>query len=642
MTIQNTEQLIMMENNGMKVSLDKRSLIVRVDTGDTMWETVPEAASMALGFEDTGRVQIPLSQAENKSFSPIVSGYFQGVRIQLNHSSEDGIARGIQTVVTVLMNTHHGELVFEVLEVSEGKDVCEVVWPGTFHYASARESDYTVVPAMQGYLIPGNWPQPIRRYHQGMMFSRDAYMPWWGQVKDGNGYLSIIETPADARLSIEHIPLVHTHAEVVWLHSLERFSAARRLRIRFAKDMSYVVMAKMYRQYVRSLGKLHTLTEKQVQNPQLSALIGSAIVHTSVHTRIAPNSYYFDKENPELNDYAVSFEERARQLTALKEKYAGKLYVHVDGWGLNGYDNLHPDVLPPTPKGGGWEGFRKLQEVCRAEQILLALHDNYRDFYHDAASYDPNLTIKDRKGKQEFSDYWAGGAHSWLCTSLSKGYVERNHDLLQENGIHPDGVYIDVFAVVPGDECYDPGHRMTRTDCLAYRASCFEEIRSRGMLVSSEEPADWALPSLDLVHHAPYALDPDPGGGKSIGVSTPLFSLVYHDAIIVPWSLNRGDWGIPETDLGSLHGLLNAGVPYLSIQPSDKEIPIVRTLARLHQLVGVLEMMSHEFIEGSNWRKQRSTYADGTIVEIDLDNDCYTIIPANEEPFSSVELQSAD
>ncbi|WP_339314916.1 DUF5696 domain-containing protein [Paenibacillus sp. FSL R10-2734] len=642
MTIQQTERLFMMENNGMKVSLDKRSLILRVDTGDVTWETVPEAASMALGFEDTGRVQIPLSQAENKSFSPIVSGYFQGIRIQLNHSSEDGIASGIQTVITVLMNTHHCELVFEVLEVSEGKDVCEVVWPGSFHYASTRESDYTVVPAMQGYLIPGNWLQPIRRYHQGMMFSRDAYMPWWGQVKDGNGYLSIIDTPADARLSIEHIPLVHTLAQVVWIHSLERFNATRRLRIRFAKEMNYVVMAKMYRQYVRSLGKLRTLTEKQVQKPQLSALIGSAVVHTSVHTRIAPESYYFDKENPELNDYAVSFEERALQLIALKEKYAGKLYVHVDGWGLNGYDNLHPDVLPPTPKGGGWEGFRKLQEVCRAEQILLALHDNYRDFYHDAASYDPNLTIKDRKGTQEFSDYWAGGAHSWLCTSLSKGYVERNHDLMHENGIHPDGVYIDVFAVVPGDECYDSGHRMTRTECFAYRTSCFEEIRSRGMLVSSEEPTDWALPALDLVHHAPYALDPDPGGGNSIGVSTPLFSLVYHDAIIVPWSLNRGDWGIPKTDLGSLHGLLNAGVPYLSIQPSDKEIPIVRTLARLHQLVGALEMTSHEFIEGGNWRKQRSTYSDGTIVEIDLDKDSFTIVAANEEAFSSEGLHLAD
>jgi hypothetical protein len=392
-------------------------------------------------------------------------------------------------------------------------------------------------------------------------------------------------------------------------------------------------MAKSYRKYVHGLGKLRTLSQKQVLNPKLEGLRGTAVVHTGVHTRIAPESHYYDHENPEKNDYAVPFEERAAELAALSRQYGDKLYVHVDGWGLNGYDNLHPDVLPPSPKGGGWEGLRKLLKTCREERILLALHDNYRDFYHDAASYHPDLTIKDREGNQEFSDYWAGGAHSWLCTSLSKGYAERNFDTLKANGIEPDGTYIDVFAVIPGDECYDPRHRMNRTECLAYRASCFEEIRSRGMIISSEEPADWAVPHLDIVHHAPYALDPDPGRGLAIGVPVPLFSLVYHDAIVVPWSLERGAWGIPESDLGLLHGLLNAGVPYLSIQPSENEIRIARTLARLHELVGFLEMTDHEFI-GDDWRRQRSAFADGTTVEIDLDQDGYTITTSQGEVLS--------
>ena len=44
-----------------------------------------------------------------------------------------------------------------------------------------------------------------------------------------------------------------------------------------------------------------------------------------------------------------------------------------------------------------------------------------------------------------------------------------------------------------------------------------------------------------------------------MGLRCPLFSLVYHhDAVVVPWSLGKGEWGVPPADEGSLHGLLNA------------------------------------------------------------------------------------
>ncbi|MDQ6420539.1 hypothetical protein RB620_14005 [Paenibacillus sp. LHD-117] len=233
--------------------------------------------------------------------------------------------------------------------------------------------------------------------------------------------------------------------------------------------------------------------------------------------------------------------------------------------------------------------------------------------------------MKDEEGNPEYCDIWAGGPHGWLCTCFSKGYVERNYDTLMLHGAVPDGAYLDVFAVVPGDECYDPLHRMTRSESLAYRAACFEEIRSRGMIVSSEEPADWAVPYLDLVHHAPHALIPGPGSGPAIGVPIPLFSLVYHDAVVVPWSLERGAWGIPESDLGYLYGLLNAGIPYLSIQPNDVEIGIVRALAELHGRVGFFEMTGHMFI-GSGHRRQRTEYSDGTTVEVDFNTDEYRIV----------------
>lgn len=628
-------QTLVLEGSGLRVALNRSDLTVRVESEDAVWETVGGAAGFRPASGKAAAGAIPLSAASDKSFSPIVSGTFSGVLIEAGPFVYEDCVYEETLALSILLNTHNGELVFEVREPShEVEGIDEIVWPGAFRF-SGGASDYTAVPAMQGYLIPGDWSEPVLRYHQGIVFGRDAYMPWWGQRKEGHGYVAIIDTPNDSRISVEHLPGVHTLAEAVWLHSLGRFEGVRRLRFRFAQGMDYVAMAKAYRNYVRSLGKLRTLAHKQAVNPKLDRLKGTAIVHTGIHTCIAPTSHYYDHGDSGKNDFAIPFEERASELAELNRLYGGKLYVHVDGWGLRGYDNLHPDVLPPSPKGGGWEGMRMLQNTCREQNILFAIHDNYRDFYHDAASYSPELTLLDRGGHREFSDYWAGGAHGLLCASLSKGYVERNYDRLKDNGIEPDGTYIDVFAVVPGDECYDPRHPMTRTECLAYRASCFEEVRSRGMIVSSEEPADWAVPHLDLVHHAPHALTPGPGGGRAIGVTAPLFSLVYHDAIVVPWSLGRGAWGIPEQDLGWLHGLLNAGTPYLSIRPEELELGIVRTMARLHELVGFMELIRHDYVDG-DWRRQRTVFADGTVVEVDFDEDLFRIELPNGECITEI------
>lgn len=111
-----------------------------------------------------------------------------------------------------------------------------------------------------------------------------------------------------------------------------------------------------------------------------------------------------------------------------------------------------------------------------------------------------------------------------------------------------------------------------------------------------------------------------------MGIPIPLFNLVYHDALLLPWSLGKGEWGIPQDDLGYLHGLANGGMPYLSLSPDDQHKKQVRTMCALHRRVALAEMRSHEFLDGS-YRKQRTTFSDGTVVTIDLDADTFDIAP---------------
>jgi hypothetical protein len=49
-------------------------------------------------------------------------------------------------------------------------------------------------------------------------------------------------------------------------------------------------------------------------------------------------------------------------------------------------------------------------------------------------------------------------------------------------------------------------------------------------------------------------------------------------------------------------------------------------MAALHKRVGLMEMTKHEFLD-SNYRKERTTFADGTTVTVDWDNMSFKIEP---------------
>ena len=159
-------------------------------------------------------------------------------------------------------------------------------------------------------------------------------------------------------------------------------------------------------------------------------------------------------------------------------------------------------------------------------------------------------------------------------------YVRRNHDLFADQGIKVRGAYLDVFSVVPMEESAQAAHPVTRAECAGFRRECFDLLQARGYVVSSEEPTDYLVGSLDLVHHGPYSTSPNIGGGDATGIPVPLFNLVYHDCLLVPWDMgDDGGWGIPNGDAGRLHCLLNAGLPYVGPGADAQQIARVNEAA---------------------------------------------------------------
>ena len=605
-----------------RVQLDPTTLETVVQTQSRKWSLSPSSAS-DLAVEAAGKTySLRLADAGKREVSPYQTGFKTGVKIALSGFRQQETAIDVSLSLFVCLEGRQEDLVCELIAAEDNVRVLECLWPGAL---TADSFDTTVVPFMQGMLLPKDWPQKVWLYDP-MCYGRGLYMPWWGHQQAGSALLVLIETPEDAGCRFDHPAGGPTKAQLRWVHSLGRLQYPRRVRYCFFETGNYVDMAKRYRRHVQQTGHFVSLREKIARNPLVQKLIGSPVVHTSILSHIQPESHYYNKDDPTKNHQVTSFDERARQLRELAVKGIERAYVHLDGWGFRGYDNLHPDVLPPSPEAGGWEGMRRLADTCDQLGYVFAIHDQYRDYYLDAKSYDPRHTILERNGQRPFGSTWFGGRQSILCSRLAPGHVMKNYLGLLDHGVKVRGAYLDVFAVVPPDECYNPEHPATRADCLKYRGMCLDFVRAMGGVVSSEEPADWAIPHIDLVHHGPYALVPDPGHGPAMGVPVPLFNLVYHDALLLPWSLGKGAWGIPENDLGYLHALANAGLPYLSLQPGKEELEQVRVLCALHQRVGLLEMTKHEFLDKS-FRKQRTTFADGTTVTIDLDQSTFTVDP---------------
>lgn len=605
------------------LALNPTDLAWRVETPAARWRMEASRAGDLQARHDGRTVAMHLAGAGRKRITPYANGFQTGLKIELDEFQSGTNTLDLALQLFLCLEGKDEELVATCIASDGATRVLRCDWPAGL---LSDSFDTTVVPFMQGMLLPKNWPEKTWLYDT-MCFGRGLYQPWWGHQQGDAAMLVILETPDDGGCHFEHPAGGPTCIGPRWVHSLGRFAYPRRARVCFLDQGNYVDLAKRYRQHAQATGRFVSLREKIARNPAVGRLLGAPVVHTSILYHIQPDSSYYHKDDPAKNHELVTFDARAKHLQELAAKGITNAYVHLDGWGLRGYDNLHPDVLPPCPEAGGWEGLKHFAAVCDRLGFLFAIHDQYRDYYLDTRSYQDRHTLIEEDGHRPGGNTWYGGKQSILCPSLAPGHVRKNHSAILEHGVKLRGAYLDVFSVVPPEECYAPEHPVTRTECLRYRGACLDSVRAWGGVVSSEEPSDWSVPHLDLVHHGPFALNPNPGKGPAMGIPIPLFNLVYHDALLMPWSLGRGEWGLPEKDLGFLHALANGGLPYLGLNPSPEDLQRVRKLCALHRRVALLEMTRHEFM-GAGWRRQRTTFADGTRVTVDLQSDQWNVEPA--------------
>ncbi|HTR80986.1 MAG TPA: DUF5696 domain-containing protein [Bacteroidota bacterium] len=617
------------------IRVNESDLGMIIDAHGVPWRMVAsDDSDMIVQFQEK-KFFVRLADAGSIEIKPYDAGFKTGIKITLGkfHSSSlsaAAIIPGLALSLTVCLEGKDEDVVCDIAAVEHDASVWQLDWPKEL---DASDVDYTALSNGRGNLLPRNWPEaydPINHGGTDKSFVESNLiecwsMSWWGFQKGKSAMVVIVETPDDAAYKFNHPAGGPTVIGPRWRESLGRLAYMRSVRFCFIPEGNYVTMAKRYRRYVMDKGQFVSLKEKIARDPLVAELIGTPQIRMSAKRNYRPGGFRYDTTNPGKNYEVTTFDERIKQLRAYKAKGIARLCVTLTGWPYMGYDRQHPDALPPAPEAGGWDGLKRWADACKELGYIYDLHDQYRDYYTDAPSFDRQFAIHEqdtvtpatafpgtrfgfwKEGYLPFMDHWDGGAMTYLDARYALGHLIKNYQLILEHGIKTEGSYLDVFGYVPPTEDFNPEHPLTRAQCMEYRARCFDWVRANLGVVGTEAGSDWVIPYVDYTT--------DAAGGRCISV--PLYELVYHDAVLTP------EGGMRDP----LRCLLNGAYPDLPHDIENKKaMDFLRAIVALHKRVALLEMTNHEFLDKDH-KRERTTFSDGTTVTIDRNNGTYEVKP---------------
>ncbi|MBR5025321.1 MAG: hypothetical protein IKX48_09650, partial [Victivallales bacterium] len=357
--------------DGWRLQVNDVSVVIPKDlhtvqfSRKTNWE-LSSAASSMLVAKGNDKLDIQFSDAKKHCATWEEFGAIGGWRICLDGFVKNDIELKLGIVLFIGLDWQTSDIIleFRALENQEER-VKECRWPGGF---AKDDVETTVLPFMQGMLIPKDWPREIVGYPDALdpesnIFlanTRILTMPWWGVENHGSAAMMIIETHDDFGVVFHHPAGGPTQLETRFIPQLGEFRYARRIRVKAFAEGNYVTMAKAYREHAQMTGHFMSLQEKIARSPKVAKMIGSAVIHTGILYWFQPDTRSFNHENPEKNYQHLPPKDIIDKLGKLYDNGLRDAYMHLDGWGFWGYDSLEPDSIPIGEAAGGADGVKAI------------------------------------------------------------------------------------------------------------------------------------------------------------------------------------------------------------------------------------------------------------------------------------------
>lgn len=277
------------------LEFNQDTLRYSIDTGKTKWETRAdfspyivlqekkvnlstgakqgnEIATVGKKQDEPARSLLYFKDAKSKSHELIRTGVGEGIRsiykdfiLPSSYSSkkEELLSFSFESYVWIEYSTK--QVYFEWIPLTEASIDCidKILFPGPFAFHKESSSWYSIIPKEQGILIPNTWDVS---FHQdgfkGRFGTASAYLPIFGQVKDGEGYLAESLTPWNMGYEAVHeAGSMETSVEFRIEPSLGQMEYRRIMRYLFLSNCDYNSLLKTYRKLAREEGKLKTLKD---------------------------------------------------------------------------------------------------------------------------------------------------------------------------------------------------------------------------------------------------------------------------------------------------------------------------------------------------------------------------------------------
>lgn len=119
-------------------------------------------------------------------------------------------------------------------------------------------------------------------------------------------------------------------------------------------------------------------------------------------------------------------------------------------WQRWGYDYRLPDIYPPNPDLGTLGEMQDLVRACKEAGVLIAVHDNYIDFYPDAGgfSYEANIAFH-HSGEpvRAWLNEWRRAQSYRYRADRVEPFLRRNLRWIRD-GLAPTAYFIDVWSSI--------------------------------------------------------------------------------------------------------------------------------------------------------------------------------------------------
>jgi Family of unknown function (DUF5696) len=371
-------------------------------------------------------------------------------------------------------------------------------------------------------------PQHLGRWVRSPLQSRYCWpffsamnMRWFGGLRGQNGYLAILP---DAQCADAVVSATELSAAPMWLQRLGEWKGDREIRYQFVRG-NYVALAKTYRAWAKAHGLHRSLTDKLRDTPALSALTSGRLISCLQAEPAETARFYQDRlasspasEPPTPYRIYLTHRQATQVLRELPAAGVPRALVVIRGWIRGGYDWSHPDIWPPDERLGSVQELRALSE--NSGPFTVALHDNYQDSYKHNPSW-PLGVNRSRQQRPMRGGYWDGGQAYILSAAAGLSYARRNWKMEQQLALR--AMYIDTTSAVQTYQSFEPGKLQQRTDDVANKAGLLRFYKECGVVLGSEEGADFAIPYIDWCENRHE---------RSAGESIPLWPLVFHDAVV--------------------------------------------------------------------------------------------------------------